>query len=96
MSGLLIAGICGHGLIISPAIPVTPQTGKMVFPQLYMANGMREQARPARARGHAGLQDHRRRQQGPQGPITEFTDFGVAGDLHAVVPAVTGAIARGR
>ena len=40
MPNLLIAGICGHGLIISPALPFTPQTGKMVFPQLYMANGI--------------------------------------------------------
>ena len=39
MPSVPIAGICGHGLIISPALPFTPQTGKMVFPRLYTANG---------------------------------------------------------
>jgi hypothetical protein len=90
---LLIAGICGHGLIISPALPFTPQTGMMVFPQLYMANGI-----SGAIQQRAGLRTSKTIvavNMGPEAPVTEFADFGVVGDLRAVLPAVTGRLHAG-
>ena len=60
------------------------QTGKNVSPKLYVACGISGRD-PAQGR-HAGLERDRRDQQGPNAPIFEYSDLGVVGDLHQVVP----------
>jgi electron transfer flavoprotein alpha subunit len=70
------------------------QTGKTVTPQLYLASGI------------SGAVQHRAGMQGsrtivavnkdPQAPIFEIADFGVVGDAHEVIPALTAEIRRRR